>query len=405
MKENPFSKIYHFNAKEHEFSECFPTGYDELRFRAGFNVGNWLFTSGVYNLISGENTHVIKRWSSPFESIVEFDNLKISAQIINVSNWIHASQVILFQAFTKKIRSGKTPTYLLGIGAQVKTESDRKLLMQHKGVFKDFFSAIIDSGGNFTVRGSMTADIIEEFGLERPFISGCPSMLGHATPCIKNYSANSDHIIFHGDEWIYRYGLPNNGTFVDQTSLFQLCFADRKIQRLKAMYSVLPENIELLSSYSNKYLIPCNLQSWSSIIREHTISIGTRIHGTLIALLNEKPAYLFHHDSRTKELAQLYGIPTATLPENTNQIALVEQAIAESHEFDFSNIQMKIESIKKNFQEWSIQNKAPFKTKESQLPGNNSKLILQPFIYKSEALLIRQLRRIHQVKSAFRNAR
>lgn len=404
MNEYSFSKNYHFNAKEHEFSDRFPSSISELRFRTGFNIGNWLFTSGVHNLISGKNNDVIKCWSSPFENSMENFGQEISAQIINVSNWIHPDQVNLFKAFTEQIKSVKTPTYLLGIGAQVRTDRDRKLLMQHKGVFKDFFSAIADSGGNFTVRGSMTADIIEEFGLERPFISGCPSMLGHATPCVSNYDEYSDRIIFHGDEWIYKYALPENGTFIDQTSLFQLCFAGKNLQRLRAMHSVLPENIEHLSSNSKKYLIPCNLHSWSSIIRKHTISIGTRIHGTLIALLNEKPAFLFHHDSRTKELAELYGIPTAPLPENVSQIALIEQAISESREFDFSKIQTNIESIKREFQEWIIQNQAPFQTKENQLPRSRN-LILQPSIHKPEALVVRQLRRIHKIKRFIRVSR
>ena len=144
---------------------------------------------------------------------------------------------------------------------------------------------------------------------------------------------------------------------------------------------------------SKQYLIPCNLSSWSSIIQEHSISIGTRIHGTLIALLNHRPAFLFHHDSRTRELANFYGLPTAPLPPKANENELIQIALSQSNEFDFRTITKRVLTIKKEFQEWATRNNTPFKICESSIPKNEN-IILEPFISKKELIALQLLRKI-----------
>ena len=215
-----------------------PANSDELRWQSGYNIGNWLFTSGVNNLISQENSSVIKFWFSPFEELKADRNNNYSSRVINVSNWIHAKNIDVLEAYTEQIRRQNIPTYLLGIGAQIKTEKDEALILQKKDVVRRFFLSIMESGGNYTVRGQLTANLLEKIGLERPFISGCPSMLGHATPNVQFHNSDNNRILLHGDEWIYKFKLPDNGTMVDQTSLFQLCFPGQGMDRLKTIRSI-----------------------------------------------------------------------------------------------------------------------------------------------------------------------
>ena len=50
---------------------------------------------------------------------------------------------------------------------------------------------------------------------------------------------------------------------------------------------------------------------WSDFFQRENIdfSIGERIHGNLIALLNGVPAVVCPHDTRTRELAEFFEIP------------------------------------------------------------------------------------------------
>lgn len=381
-----------FSAKEDEFNHVPPSNTEELKWRCGYNIGNWLFTSGVNNLLARDNVQVIKSWQAPIEERKK-EYIEYSSRVLNVSNWIHPNNIKVFEAYTKQIKNHKIPTYLLGIGAQIRTKNDEELILREKDILQKFFEAILESGGNYTVRGPLTANLLEKIGLDRPFISGCPSMLGHTTPKVKTYNAPNKRILLHGDEWIYKYGLPEVGTFVDQTSLFQLCFPQQRIDRLKTIRSIHRANIDLLNSKSKKYLIPCNLSSWSSIIKGHSISIGTRIHGTLIALLNNRPAFLYHHDSRTQELAHFYGLPTAPLPTSAKSERLIQTALIKSNEFNFDSVTKRIQTIKKEFQAWSSENNTPFKVCEQPITKNDQ-IILEPSISNKEYLFYQLLQKI-----------
>ena len=48
---------------------------------------------------------------------------------------------------------------------------------------------------------------------------------------------------------------------------------------------------------------------WIDDLRDFDFSFGTRIHGTIAALLAGTPAVVLAHDSRTLELARYFDIP------------------------------------------------------------------------------------------------
>jgi polysaccharide pyruvyl transferase WcaK-like protein len=52
-----------------------------------------------------------------------------------------------------------------------------------------------------------------------------------------------------------------------------------------------------------------SIDEWSAFMLQKDLSIGSRFHGNLIALLNGVPAILFAHDSRTAEMAKFMSIP------------------------------------------------------------------------------------------------
>ena len=49
--------------------------------------------------------------------------------------------------------------------------------------------------------------------------------------------------------------------------------------------------------------------TWMDYLAGFDFAFGTRIHGTITALVSGTPGYLFAHDSRTLELARYFDDP------------------------------------------------------------------------------------------------
>ena len=52
-----------------------------------------------------------------------------------------------------------------------------------------------------------------------------------------------------------------------------------------------------------------DIEDWMNYIRNFHFVLGTRFHGTLIALLNGIPSVAFVIDARTREMCELLNIP------------------------------------------------------------------------------------------------
>jgi hypothetical protein len=60
--------------------------------------------------------------------------------------------------------------------------------------------------------------------------------------------------------------------------------------------------------------------TWMDHLRDFDFNFGTRIHGTITALVAGTPGYLFAHDSRTLELARYFDIPHREMTEVSEEV-------------------------------------------------------------------------------------
>ena len=72
---------------------------------------------------------------------------------------------------------------------------------------------------------------------------------------------------------------------------------------------------------------------WSKALESYDYVFGTRLHGTVMALNSGVPAFMLHHDSRTKELCDFAGIPSADSQSFRLSLPNIQQAIERA---DFS---------------------------------------------------------------------
>ena len=52
-----------------------------------------------------------------------------------------------------------------------------------------------------------------------------------------------------------------------------------------------------------------DVDEWFDFVRGQDLVVGTRLHGVVAALLQGVPAIVLYHDSRTREICELFGVP------------------------------------------------------------------------------------------------
>ena len=82
-----------------------------------------------------------------------------------------------------------------------------------------------------------------------------------------------------------------------------------------------------------------DIDAWEQFIRSQNLSIGTRFHGNLIALINGVPALMIIHDSRTMEMCTLMGIPSIHLSELGTQSNSGDYIAEQINNLDFTRFE------------------------------------------------------------------
>ena len=110
----------------------------------------------------------------------------------------------------------------------------------------------------------------------------------------------------------------NNYSYIlqNEAALMAIVFGDESdykkgfILSLKKMYGLSHVCDEDFIRFVKTNMIAFfDVEEWMDYIRSFDFVLGTRFHGSLIALLNGIPAFIFVIDARTREMCELLHIP------------------------------------------------------------------------------------------------
>lgn len=287
--------------------------------RNGGNSGNKLFVSAVEQYLTKQDIcYSYLNTGLCVEEINErFDRVVLpTANIFGV----HALRWLEFYAdFVEKL---KIPIFILGAGIQCGnyTEIDQ-LVKETQAHTIRLCEAVYCSGGEFGLRGYFTKEYLDRIFPNTAVVTGCPSMYQNG----RNLKIDTDRLktttreklrlglngYLRGEEEFLIEILRSHprSTFMDQGEFGELLysndFCDRKkkpeIMDAYAVYELLlQDRIKLI------YDVPV----WLNYIRDRIdISLGSRIHGNLAAIIAGVPAMVIPCDARTEELADFFDIP------------------------------------------------------------------------------------------------
>ena len=336
------------------------SSFDRLYQLVGQNTGNLLFTNAVWNQIAG-----------PKERInFTFDpgklNERLGALAIPAANWLNPR--VDFTDLADLIEKLTIPVVLIGLGAQ---DTDYSGQINIPEGTRRFVRAVAERSASISVRGDYTRQVLEGIGIGNVTVTGCPSLYHDFrpfTPPPSNLYVRFRRGLIHATRYSASYA-PFARTKSLQRQLFRFAYK----QEMDILFQSEPEEMRLLTGHDCDNVFDDRLKGlllevydetdwdklvayvlshgrlffdvnqWSRALDAYDYVLGTRLHGTIMALNSGVPAVLIHHDSRTREMAEFAALPSVS----ADKVRLGKRQIVA--QFSHENWSRYYEQRNKNF--------------------------------------------------------
>nr|WP_169618094.1 polysaccharide pyruvyl transferase family protein [Ruegeria sp. PR1b] len=323
----------------------------DLLTQTGRNTGNLLFAEAVTE-IAGAASRVPPR-SFQAAQAEGHDCILLAA-----ANWLGPGAD--FGAVSAELEATNLPILVLGLGAQAGL--DRQIPRLHPGM-KRLVDLLAERSPMISVRGPFSAEVLAHYGVHNVMVTGCPSLLkrrgvepgAFTEPGLPLDMAD---VVIHGTRhhynaadpfqgYLYREALRLRCDVLLQPETADMVFtAERKgtvqphileqaMTCLVDVYQASEDEVETYLAEHGRCFF--DIASWLDYYRGKRFVIGSRIHGTIAAVLAGTPALLIAHDARTVELAETMGLPFVLKSEIDTQKPLdLEHLYAHTLAHDFS---------------------------------------------------------------------
>ena len=251
------------------------------------------------------------------------------------SNYIHAQ--MNWSKAAEVLRRLKLPVIAFGIGAQAPVSGKLELSEDTRTVLK----LISDSTASLGVRGTYSAEVLNDLGIKNVRIIGCPTAFRNNRPDLairlppleqvktagvtlrrevsKTYAQDiKRYLTFH------RSLVKAMADRFEVTLMSQGEVEEKKLalgtpeQKAQAM-AALKENEwannwylddQVTGLYQSRMFYSDVVAEYERLVRGLDLVLGYRLHGNLMALANGTPSIYFTYDSRTVEFADTFKIPS-----------------------------------------------------------------------------------------------
>jgi hypothetical protein len=290
------------------------------------NVGNLLFQHAFIRSIHSADTNIITVQDQvmPDETLDKI-NKNIDAVYLPFANAFRPTFRGGLHNWIQMIDKIKVPVVVVGIGAQCETDNAMVELASINDDVRLFCNKVLSKSQSIGVRGEFTANYLNELGIKNVDIVGCPSMFYHgkhlpqaALPLPGNLGkiafnfspqspANLGALNTHVDHELSEIrGLMQR---LPQTAFDYFAQDTNELahQIWGSKHVTLSSVCPALAHIRTRY--PVDVHQWINDLQAYDLSIGTRIHGCIAAVLAGIPSVMLCHDSRTRELAQWFDLP------------------------------------------------------------------------------------------------
>lgn len=296
--------------------------FDQLYAAIGWNTGNFMFTQAMFRNIEGQ----VKQVDFAFDP--QAVNRDFDVLVLPAANWLNADTE--WGWFCDLLEQLDIPVVTIGIGLQAPTRALDSVVVSESAIR---LARLLSRKASFiATRGDFTRSWLRSIGVDNAITTGCPSLYMQVVPAVA---------VAGGDGYVVqstRYYITT--AFAGEYSINRRLFAYATAQDHHMVYQSEPEEIRALvygeaasplgdaqalflaqiyglsdMNAVRAYLqrrghVFFDLEAWARFLQGRAGVLGTRLHGTILALNSGIPSVLFGHDSRTAELIDFAALPS-----------------------------------------------------------------------------------------------
>lgn len=303
----------------------------------GGNVGNLVFSDAAYRILLADGVEVVGarldgEKPSPEQVSEEYDHVVLPFANAFSNNF--RKQLRDYTAWLTRLR---IPVTILGIGAQGSIDYDTASVANLDEDVSAFMAAALERGPSVGVRGEFSAAYLRELGFSEVEVIGCPSMFTRGPELhVRPFPAGFGEATRVAVNMTPRVKVP--GAFFDRLLDAHpglVYFPQRRDELAVALRGPErgPRSNQLRVDHPLRARAAARVHvdpaSWQHDLGHFDLSLGTRIHGNISAALGGTPSVVITHDSRTRELAEYFELPTRradTIRETTTLAEIVAGA-------------------------------------------------------------------------------
>ena len=286
--------------------------YETLMRSVAGNVGNSYISYALVNEVCGAY-----RWVPQIQSIYTYDfaNAARDAEFIN-SECSHVflvlqDQIRLKESYGLKLPYAQIvqflklinkPIVIAGLGANSFTGFDAHF---HEKLPSDLVRFLHDLSGlvkNMGVRGDFTHEVLNRLGIRNVTTIGCPSYYedGASRQIVKRGIGNLACSTSVSEDLMLR----------SVVYLQDRCAHEERMIRTLVFGESCPLScLEKILYSENRLRFFSSIPEWKADLATRDFFIGTRVHGSIVALNSGVPAVVMNRDSRAREMCEYLNIP------------------------------------------------------------------------------------------------
>ena len=304
------------------------------------NSGNLLFLETAFKILSTRDAEVTPDRLRAHEIGADEINERFDTYVIPLANAFRPSFEPTLQRLTAVIERLTIPVVVLGVGVQRSVWHKPGAVRPFDDTVKRFARAVLDRSPSIGVRGEITQAYLGELGFHDVEVIGCPSMFLHGShmEVTKRPALERDGRIGLGVTPGVMRMAPIIASHLERYPNLEYLAQDIDALRLLLWgesppgddgTSPLPSHVSHPFLRDDKSVFFIDPWPWLDHMTVTDFVFGTRIHGSIAAVLSGTPSYLFAHDARTLELARYFDLPHRHLddvPPDIDAAELYEEA-------------------------------------------------------------------------------